>query len=168
MTDPAFRFWRLPGKDPQATRALVRRVARIYGGHPVMRWFVMRRVLAPAHVAPRDELGMAAAIHAWVRDHVAFVNESGEQVLTPGRTLRWRFGDCDDRSCLVAAMLESVRIPWRLVLLSKRVGRELVPFHIWPQARIRGRWIDLETSHSRAQFAEHPVTLMKRLAGLSL
>lgn len=168
MAGTDFQFWRIPYKSATHTRTLVRRCAQVYGAHPLMQVFVVRRVLRPAGVEPRDLVGAARAIHAWVTRHIEFHNESGEQVKTPGCVLRVRFGDCDDRTGLVAAMLESIRIPWRLQLLARRVDGRLRPFHIWPQARISGRWWDLETSDRAARFGEHPVALMKRLQGLSL
>lgn len=156
----SFRYWRIPGMDAERTRRLVAHVARAYGRHPLMRAFVVGRVLRPAGVAPRDTAGTVRAIYTWIRDNVRFQNEPGEQILTPGRVLIWRFGDCDDRSGLAAAMLESLGITWRLVLLSRRG----VPFHIWPQAMVRGRWIDLETSDDRARLGESPEALMGRTA----
>lgn len=156
----SFRYWRIPGMDANRTRSIVGRLARAYGRHPLMRAFVVGRVLRPAGIAPRDTAGTVAAIFRWVRDNIRFQNEPGEQVLTPGRVLIWRFGDCDDRAGLVAAMLESVGIRWRLVLLS----RHGTPFHIWPQALVRGRWMHLETSDDRARLGESPESLMGRTA----
>ena len=167
MTD-AFRCWRLKGKDPELTRRLVAAVARVYGAHPLMRHLVVEHVLRPARAHPRDDAAKVRAIQEWVRDNIRFENESGEQVLTPGRVLIWRFGDCDDRAGLVVAMLESIRIPWRLELLSRKVGAQMVPFHIWPLALVDGRWVHLETSDSRARCGEHPADLMQRISGLSL
>lgn len=168
MGAETFRYWRLPFKHPELTRRLVAHVARVYGGHPLMRRFVVLNVLRPAGIGARDDLAAARAICEWVRDRVQFVNEAGESVLTPARVLLWRYGDCDDRSGLVAAMCESIRLPWRLVLLARRVGERRVPFHIWPQARVGGRWYDLETSHPAGRFGEHPVAMMRRVSGLSL
>lgn len=155
-----FAFWRIPGMDARRTRTLVHDLAVAYGRHPLMRRFVVHQVLVPAKVHPRDVLGTVRAVHQWVRDHVRFQNEPEEQVLTPARVLLWRFGDCDDRSGLVAAMLEAVGIPWRLVLLT----RHQVPFHIWPQASVKGHWVDLETSDDRARLGETPEHLMRRTA----
>lgn len=155
----SFVFWRIPGMSAHRTRRLVHDLAVAYGRHPLMRRFVVHEVLEPARVHPRDTLGTVRAIHRWVTTRVRFQHEPGEQVLTPGRVLAWRFGDCDDRSGLVAAMLEAVGIRWRLVLLT----RGGVPFHIWPQAFV-GRWIDIETSDDRARLGEAPEALMKRTA----
>lgn len=156
----SFRYWRLPGMDAERTRSLVAHLARAYGRHPLMRRFVVHRVLTPARVHPRDTAGTVRAIHCWIRDRIRFQNEAGEQILTPARVLIWGFGDCDDRSGLAAAMLEAVGIRWRLVLLA-RAG---TPFHIWPQALVQGRWLDLETSDDRARLGESPEALMKRTA----
>lgn len=157
------RVWRIDSRSAAQTQALVEHLARLYGGLPHMRDCVAA-LLNLYHVAPRDERGMARAIWTWVTHNVRFLNEAGEVVQTPAKTLRARFGDCDDRTSLVCAMLESIRIPWRTQLLS----RNGVPYHIWPQARVGGRWIDLETSDERARFGEHPDALMRRIAGLSL
>lgn len=161
----SYAAWTLPGMDPQVTRERVAELARIYGAEPQMRLFVVREILDPLGVAPYDALGTIAAIHEWVRDRIRFVNEPGEQLLTPGRVLIWRFGDCDDRSGLVCAMLESLRMRWRLVLTS----RNGIPFHIHPQAWVPDQgWMDVETSHPTAALGESPVALMKRIQGLTL
>lgn len=163
MLDGTYQAWEVPGRSAQLTQALVEAGARLYGARPLMRAFTVRRVVAPAGVGERDTLGMVRAIHAWVRDRIRFSNEPGEQVLLPDRVLAWGFGDCDDKTCLTAAMLESIRVPWRTVLLA----RDGVPFHILPQALVDGRWRHLEVSDRRARFGEDPRELMRRV-GLSL
>lgn len=156
----SYQHFTLQGIDADRTRALVGELAELYGGHPQMRAFVVHQVLNPARVPPYHDLAAVDAIHRWVRDNVRFVKEPGEQVLTPARVLIWRLGDCDDRSGLVAAMLHAIGIQWRLLLLA----RNGIPFHIWPQALVESRWIDVETSHPRAKLGEHPAALMRRLA----
>lgn len=168
MSDATYQAWSLSGINAYRTRGLVKMVAQVYGAHPLMRAFVSRQILDPAGVAPHDTLGAVRAIFAWVRDEVRFLLEHGEQVLTPGRVLLWRLGDCDDRSGLVAAMLQSIRVPWRLKLLARQIGGRLRPYHIWPQALVGGEWIDLETSDPRARFGEHPSTLTRRVSGVQL
>lgn len=157
-SDPTFRAWALPGKHPARTKRLIEQLARLYGGHPLMRWIVVRHILQPAGVPARDHERAARAIHAWVRDEIRFELEAGEQVLTPARVIRWLFGDCDDRAGLVAACLESLRIPWRLQMELWADGG-----HIWPEAHVGGRWTPLETSDRRARFGEHPRALIRRL-----
>lgn len=155
-----YRAIEVPGRDAEQTRSLVEWGARLYGSRPLMRYFTVRHVIEPARVGERDTLGQVRAVFEWVRDRIRFSNEAGEQVLLPDRVLLWRFGDCDDKTCLVAAMLESIRIPWRTALLA----RNGVPFHILPQANVDGRWYDLEVSDQRARFGEDPRDLMRRVA----
>lgn len=161
----AFAYWAIPGIDPQRTRAIVGRLALEYGGHPLMRWFVVHHILNPGGVPSHSTLEAVRAIHAWVRDEIRFVPEVGEQILTPARVILWRFGDCDDRSGLVCALLESIKIPWRLVLTS----RGGVPFHIHPQAWVPPRgWIDVETSHPSCELGEAPHKVIDRLRELHI
>ncbi len=157
------RVWRIDSRSAAQTQAIVEHLARLYGGLPQMRDCV-GALLHRQRVAPRDDTGVARAIWAWVTHRVRFLNEAGEIVQTPAKTMMALFGDCDDRTSLLCAMLESVRIPWRTRLLSKNG----VPYHIWPQALVGGRWVDLETSDERARFGEHPDALMRRISGLSL
>lgn len=160
--------WSLDGMNPYRTRALVALVARVYGRHPRMRAHVAR-VLDAAGAPPHNNVAAALAIFEWVRDNIRFLLEQGEQVLTPGRVLQWGFGDCDDRSGLVCAMLESIRIPWRLMLLARKLddGR-LRPYHIWPQALVAGQWVNLETSDRAALFGEHPTALTRKVRGIRI
>lgn len=156
----SYRHFTLQGIDASRTHNLVAEVATLYGEDPRMRAFVVHQVLNPAGVPSYNDRAAVAAIHQWVRDNIRFVREPGEQVLTPARVLLWRFGDCDDRAGLVAAMLHAIGIRWRLVLLT----RGGVPFHIWPQALVDDAWLDVETSHPRAFLGENPAHLIERLS----
>lgn len=53
----------------------------------------------------------------WVRDRIRYTMDSNavERLQTPDYTLRVRQGDCDDKSILLAALLESIGIPARFV-----------------------------------------------------
>lgn len=154
------RVTRLQGKSLEGTRVLVEGLARRYGAHPLMRHVVIEHVVRPAGVRPNDLGAASEAIHAWVRDRVDFWPESGEQVLTPARVLIWRYGDCDDRAGLVAAMHEALRVRWRLVV--GHLGRA-DQAHLWPEVHVRGAWWPVETSDPRARWGEHPVALVARI-----
>ena len=158
----AYRVLRVPVRDAAVTRRLVETVAQVYGRDPRMRAWLIHEVLEPAGVHQRDAVGIVRAIHEGVRDRIRFALEAGEQVLTPVRCIVWGFGDCDDRTGLVCALLEAARVKWRTRLLARRG----VPFHIWPQARVDGRWLDLETSDDRTTLGEHPIAFMRRAEGV--
>lgn len=165
MTAPApalssLRVFRLPGRSAETTRRVVAALARLYGSHPLMRYVAVHHVGAHSTM---PQLEQARRVHRWVQRRFRFVLEAGEQVQTPARTILWGYGDCDDLSALVAALLTALRIEWRLMLLAYDwPGSPPQPFHIWVQARLDGRWVDLETSDPTARFGEPPVAVMRR------
>jgi hypothetical protein len=96
---------------------LLRDLAQRYGGDPHMRWHTVN-VLRAAGVEPRDHKGQAAAILRYAQS-LYYTNEPGEQIQTPWRTIAVGTGDCDDLAVLIAAMAESIRLPWRYVLAGR-------------------------------------------------
>ena len=167
MSAAPYRAWVVPGKTPARTCRLVADIARLYGQLPQMRAITVLGVLDPGGVPSGDSFAAVEAIHAYVRDRIRFVPESGEQILTPGRVMLWGFGDCDDKTGLVAAMAESIRLPWRIRMLGRSGPGGVRPFHVWPQVWASGRWRDVETCDSRAMFDEHPRDVLARSPGLN-
>lgn len=85
------------------------------------------------------------SVHAFVRDRVRYVNDitDVETVQTPDITLQNRAGDCDDKSTLLAALLESIGHPTRFVA----IGFEPAIYsHVYVETRIGDNWIPLETT----------------------
>lgn len=85
------------------------------------------------------------SVHAFVRDRVRYVNDitDVETVQTPDITLQNRAGDCDDKSTLLAALLESIGHPTRFVA----IGFEPTIYsHVYVETRIGDNWIPLETT----------------------
>lgn len=108
---------------------VLRRMAEDYGRDPELAELAVRIVESSA--APRDYPGQAAALLAWVQQAIYYVNEPDERIQTPKRTLEAGKGDCDDMAILLAALCESIALPWRYVLggVKKRTGE-------------RTRWIE--------------------------
>ncbi len=85
-------------------------------------------------------------LHRFVRDNIRYVKDvhGVETLQTPERTLINGQGDCDDKSILLSAMLESIGTPTRFVAMS------FAPFknysHVMIEARLGTRWIPLETT----------------------
>jgi hypothetical protein len=79
---------------------------------------------------PRQYGKQAAAILKWVQDpeNVYYVNEPGERLQDPVYTIKAGHGDCDDQVILLAAMFESVGLPWKLVLSGRGPAGEKVRF----------------------------------------
>lgn len=80
--------------------AELRKLAEEYGGDPEMRRLATRIVEA-AGAPPRDGKAQAAALLAFVQNHVYYTNEAGEQIQSPWYTLTHRCGDCFAEGTLV-------------------------------------------------------------------
>lgn len=65
-----------------------------------------------------DKRAHAIAIGRWVQRNVTYVNELPEIFQTPIVTLTQRYGDCEDKSMLTAALLESIGIPVVVMVVS--------------------------------------------------
>lgn len=70
---------------------------------------------------------------------------------TAGEAALSRSGDCTEHSVLLAALLRANGIPSRVasgvVYLERFLGQDhIFGYHMWTQARIDGRWIDLDAT----------------------
>lgn len=93
----------------------------------------------------RDEGAEIEAIYAHVRDRIKYVRDvhDVETVHDPVRVLRGRVGDCDDKSVLLASLLESVGYPTRFVVTGYDGGDVS---HVYVQVAAEGDWVDLDAS----------------------
>lgn len=83
-------------------------------------------------------------LHQFVRDEIRYVRDpvGVELVSTPTRTLETRQGDCDDKSVLLAALLESIGHPARFKAVALHGG----PLsHVYVETKIGESWVPLET-----------------------
>ena len=97
-------------------------------------------------LAQKDYKGEIAACHAFVRDRVRYTRDirTVETLHTAERLLIDRQGDCDDKSILVSALLESIGHTTQLVAIGPRRG---VFVHVYAQVqdpKKPGAWINLE------------------------
>lgn len=94
-----------------------------------------------------DRAGEIRALHAFVRDHIRYTNDTrGVEVLrTPRATLETGVGDCDDKSTLLASLLEAIGLVTRFVAVGFTEGGG--HSHVLVEVRYgkRGRWVPLET-----------------------
>lgn len=84
-------------------------------------------------------------LHQFVRDSVRYVQDINgvETVQTPQKTLELMGGDCDDKSTLLAALLESIGHPSRFVAIGFEPG---IFSHVYLETLAGTRWIPLETT----------------------
>lgn len=120
-----------------AVRSLAREIRRTVGG---------------------DAAAIAREVHSFVLARVRWVREKIETFQSSAETLKRGFGDCDDHSRLIFALLRASGVQARIVILD----RDGEPAHAVTQALIGGRWVWLETS-VRARFGEAPLEAASRL-----
>lgn len=98
-----------------------------------------------------DTVGEVRALHAFVRDHIRYTNDirNVELIQTPKATLEMGVGDCDDKSTLLASLLESIGRPTRFVAIAMKPSDQFS--HVYVETRLgvdakgRPRWVPLET-----------------------
>jgi len=84
-------------------------------------------------------------IFEFVRDRIRYVRDvrNVETLQTPEKTLEFKQGDCDDKSMLLAALLESIGHPTRFVAIGFKPGHYA---HVYVETKIGANWIGLETT----------------------
>jgi Transglutaminase-like superfamily len=104
-----------------------------------------RRALAGAPEAPAAR---AEALRAFVHRYLE-QKDLGTGFATASEVVATRSGDCTEHSVLLAALLRAAGIPARVVaglLYVERFAgqRDLFGYHMWTQALVGGRWLDLD------------------------
>lgn len=91
----------------------------------------------------KDYLGEAKRVHQFVRDQIRYVKDiyGVETLQTPEKTLHIKQGDCDDKSTLAAALLESLGHPTRFLVVGPKPDHFV---HVFPQVYIYKRWHTVE------------------------
>ena len=118
--------------------------------------------------AGADALARADALRGAVH---RLVSEKGlgTAFATASETARTRTGDCSEHAVLLCAMLRAEEIPARvavgLVYADEFLGhRDIFGWHMWTQALIDGRWVDLDATLGRRYHAAHVLTAVSSLA----
>lgn len=127
------------------TLQIMRVLVRSQGGRtsPTVRELALSLV---GHLSPKAYAEEAQALHAYVRDRVRYVRDvrGVETVQTPERTIAIAQGDCDDKSTLLAAMLESLGFRTRFEAVGFVPGRWS---HVLVSAFVAGLgWVPMETT----------------------
>lgn len=93
----------------------------------------------------KDYLAEIARLHAYVRDEVRYLRDvrGVETLHTPEKLIELKQGDCDDKSTLLAALLESIGHPTRFVAIGTTPGRYQ---HVYVETKVGDRWVALETT----------------------
>ena len=115
-----------------------------------------------AGLAPKDYPAEVRRLHAWVRDAVRYVRDvrGVETLHTAARVIEQRQGDCDDKSLLLAALLESIGHRTRFVAVGFVRGHLS---HVLPEVKLGRTWLPLETIVPGARPGWLPPGIAERL-----
>ena len=93
----------------------------------------------------KDYWSEVKSIHKFVRDDIRYVRDvrGVETLHTPEKTLEFGQGDCDDKSTLLASLLESIGHRTRFVAVGFVPGKFS---HVYVETKVGNRWIALETT----------------------
>lgn len=124
----------------RATLKLMSNLVRQYKGNPDIRELALKLT---GQLQQKNFSGEVKAIHAFVREKIRYVKDIRgiETIQTPLQTLRLRAGDCDDKSTLVAALLESIGHPTRLVAVGFSPNQLS---HVLVQTKLGSKWVWVE------------------------
>lgn len=105
---------------------------------------------APEATDPARVRERARALERFVHGHLAR-KDLGTGFATASEVARTAAGDCTEHSVLLAALLRAAGIPARtvagLVYLEELAGaRGVFGYHMWVQARVGRRWLDLDAT----------------------
>ena len=137
--------------------------AMINAGDPLIAKLAARAVRRTGD----DEQARADALRTAVRD---LLSDKGLDTAfaTASETARTRTGDCSEHAVLLCAMLRADGIPARvaigLVYADSFLGHEAIfVWHMWTQALIDGRWVDLDATLRGRYHAAHVLTAVSSL-----
>jgi transglutaminase-like putative cysteine protease len=137
--------------------------AMVNAGDPLIGKLAARAVRG----AEADGLARADALRAAVR---LYISSKGLDTgfATASETARTRTGDCSEHAVLLCALLRAQEIPARvaigLVYAEAFLGHEAIfGWHMWTQALIDGRWVDLDATLGSRYHAGHVLTAVSSL-----
>lgn len=96
-------------------------------------------------IPEKDHAAEVKEIHEFVRDGIRYVRDINgvETIAEPDKLLQIGAGDCDDKSVLLASLLESIGYPTRFVAIGRFPGRFS---HVLVEVNVNGKWVPLETT----------------------
>lgn len=131
-----------PVESVRATLKTMRQLVHAGKKNPLVLLTARRLV---AGLQQKDYVGEVRAIHEFVRDHIRYVKDPRgvETLHTPEKLLELKQGDCDDKSILAAALLESLGHPTRFIACGMKPD---IFQHVYVETKVRDKWIGLETT----------------------
>lgn len=93
----------------------------------------------------KDWPGEIKRLHKYVRDNIRYIRDvrGVETLAIPEITMQIGQGDCDDKSLLLASLLESIGHPTRFVAVGFHPGKYS---HVYVETKLGKKWVGLETT----------------------
>ena len=144
--------------DEMADPAFLSSSAEVNAEDPAVRDLAIRATQR----ADDNPANRAEAMRAFVNRYITSKDLSSS-FASASEVARQRSGDCSEHAVLLTAMLRSQEIPARvamgLVYADSFAGqRRIFAWHMWTQALIDGRWIDLDATLRQSFHAGHILT----------
>lgn len=127
----------------RATLNIMARLVRECRTDPLIRRTAANLV---AELPEQSFYAEAEKLFFFVRDSIRYLQDTNnvEVLQNPRITLTERYGDCDDKATLLAALLESVGHPCRFVAVGYTKFDEFE--HVYLETKIGARWVAAETT----------------------
>ena len=124
------------------TAQVMRNLVNEYKANPQIRELALSLV---RHLPEKDALAEIDALFKYVRDCIRYVGDiyDVETLHTPVELLRVQQGDCDDKSTLLASMLESIGYETAFKLTGYN-GREYEHVYVFVRSSIAGVALHLD------------------------
>lgn len=147
-----------PGRQGTAvTLEIMRRLAQQGAVDPMVRDTAVN-VIREAGVPGGDFPGEVAALFNYVRDRIHYVRDphNAELLQSPANTIRFGYGDCDDKTTLLCALLLAIGNRARVVMRAIATGgREFS--HVFPLVEVGGRLLALDATYQGTPLGwQHP------------
>ena len=98
-----------------------------------------------AYLTPeKNDYAEVQAIFEYVRDCIRYLKDihNVETLATPEKTMQCKYGDCDDQSVLLAALLESIGYPTRFVCAG--YSDPCAVEHVYVQVACGDTWVNCD------------------------
>lgn len=138
-----------------ATLRLMSRMVQLYKRSPQIRETALELL---SDVQEKNWRAEVNALFLFVRDHIRYTKDirGHETLQLPPVTVELGSGDCDDKSTLLAALLESVGHPTRFIAVGYRAPNSFS--HVYVETKIGDRWLPLDAT------MPHPMGWAPRVA----
>lgn len=143
----------------QSTLSIMRGLVQRYKRDPMIRDTALSLI---SDIPQRDWTSEVRALFEYARDRIRYTRDVNrvETLQTPPVTMELEAGDCDDKSTLLASLLESVGHPSRFIATGyQEPGRYS---HVYVETRIGDQWVPLDPTTEKP-FGWRPRTPVARM-----